>query len=207
MDIQVQELVNKIKKDGVEAGNSERDAIVKKAKEEAASIVKEAEEKAASMLKQAKADIDRQQRAAEDAIKQASRNILLSFRNAVVMQLDSFIKDEGSKVYNAKMLKDLIPVVVKEWAKTSEAESLSVLLSEKDCKEVEAQLKGALKEMIEKGLTIKVDPSIEGGFLIGVNNGAAFYDYSASAVLSLFTSYLNPKVSSIMASAVKEEAE
>jgi len=36
-----------------------------------------------------------------------------------------------------------------------------------------------------------------------VNNGEAYYDYSAEAVADLFSSYLNPRVSAVMKNAAK----
>ena len=36
-----------------------------------------------------------------------------------------------------------------------------------------------------------------------MNNGAAYYDYSAEAVADLFTAYLNPRVAALMKNAAK----
>lgn len=205
MDIQLQELIDKIKKDGVASAEAQAAEIVKAAEEKAKSIADEAEKKSNDMIKNAKAEIARLEKASEDALSQASRNMLLTFRESLVQELDRLIKDETEKAYSQETLKKLVPETVKAWSQNADASELSVLLSEKDLKNLEAELKGALKAEIAKGLEIKSDKSVSGGFRIGIQNGAAYYDYSAESVADLFSAYLNPRVASIMKNAVKEQ--
>lgn len=205
MDIQLQELIDKIKKDGVASAEAQAAEIVKAAEEKAKSIADEAEKKSNDMIKNAKAEIARLEKASEDALSQASRNMLLTFRESLVQELDRLIKDETEKAYSQETLKKLVPETVKAWSRNADASELSVLLSEKDLKNLEAELKGALKAEIAEGLEIKSDKSVSGGFRIGIQNGAAYYDYSAESVADLFSAYLNPRVASIMKKAVKEQ--
>ena len=204
MDIQLQELIDKIKKDGVASAEQKAAEIVKAAEEKSKSILDDAEKKSSDMIKNAKNEIARLEKASEDAITQAGRNMLLSFRESLVKELDGLIEDETQKAYSKDLLKTLVPETVKAWSKNAEAGELSVLLSEKDLKELEAELKGALKAEIAKGLELKSDKTVSGGFRIGVSNGQAFYDYSAESVAEMFASYLNPRVAAIMKNAAKE---
>lgn len=204
MDIQLQDLIDKIKKDGVAKAESDASEIIRKAEDKAKSIISDAEKKADDMIRSSKNEIARLEKASEDAIAQASRNMLLTFRNSLVEELDRLIKDETEKAYSKTMLKTLIPETVKAWSKNAEAGKLSVLLSEKDCKDLEDEFKDALKTEIAKGLEIKPDKSITSGFRIGVDNGNAYYDYSADSVSDLFAAYLNPRVAAIMKNAAKE---
>ncbi len=203
MDIQLQELIDKIKKDGVSAAEKTAAEIVEKAQKEAESKIQEAEKQSEELIKNAKAEIARLEKASNDAVVQASRNLQLSFRDAIVAELDGFIQAECAKAYSADLLKNLIPETVKAWAKNSEASELSVLLSEKDLKNAESELKAALKAEISKGLELKADKSLSAGFRIGVKNGAAYYDYSAESVAELFSAYLNPRVAALMKEAAK----
>jgi len=79
-----------------------------------------------------------------------------------------------------------------------------VLLSDKDLKDLEKSLTASLKAEISKGLEIKPDKTLTAGFRIGVNNGSAFYDYSAEALAEMFAAYLNPKVAALMKVAAKD---
>lgn len=203
MDVQLQELIDKIKKDGVASAEKEAQNIIAAAEAKATDIEKAAQEKADDIIKTAKAETERMEKASEEAIMQASRNMLLSFKDSLVASLDGLIQAETEKANTKDVLAKLIPETVKEWAKKSDASELSVLVSEKSLKELEAALKSELKAEIAKGMEIKPDKTISAGFRIGVQNGAAFYDYSAESVAELFATYLNPKVAELLKTAAK----
>ncbi len=203
MDFQLQELIDKIKKDGVSSAEEAAAQITADAEKKAASIVEEAQKKSDDMIKNAKSEIARLEKASEDAVTQACRNMLISFRDSLVAELDGIIQSETAKSYSPDLMKTLIPETVKAWSKNADASELSVILSEKDLKPLEDELKAALKAEIAKGLEIKPDSTLSAGFRIGVNNGAAFYDYSAESVADLFSAYLNPRVAAIMKEAAK----
>ncbi len=203
MDTHVEELIDRIKKDGVAAAETSASEKIAQAQKEADKIILNAKEEAEKILKQTKEENARLEKASEDAIKQAGRNILLSFRDSITKEVSKLIGNEVASAYSKDTLSKLIPEVVKEWIKNTSAEDVSVLLNEKDLKEVESNVKAALKAEISEGLTLKIDNSISSGFRIGVKDGAAFYDYSAEAVAELFSAYLNPRVAALMKEAAK----
>ena len=73
MDVQLQELIDKIKKDGVASAESSAAAIIAEAEKKAAAIIAEAENKAAEIVKAGKSETARMEKAREeepDLIKQ-----------------------------------------------------------------------------------------------------------------------------------------
>lgn len=204
MDIQLQELIDKIKKDGVASAESKAQEIIAEAEKKAQAIISSAEEKADSIIKNGKLETERMEKASVDAIRQAGRNLLISFRDGINAQLNALISKETEKVYNSDILKNLIPEVVKNWASKDDVNSLTVLLSEKDLTTLEKNLGTALKDQLNSGLEIKVDKNLSNGFRIGTKDGSAYYDFSAESVADLFASYLNPKNAAIMKEAAKE---
>ena len=203
MDVQLQELIDKIKKDGVATAEAEAAKRIAEAEKKAEGIVADAQAKASEIIKNAKAETERMEKASDEAIVQAGRNMLLSFKDSLVAELDGLIQAETAKAETKDVLAKLIPETVKAWAKNSEASELSVLLGEKDLKALESALTGELKAEISKGLEIKLDKTLSAGFRIGVKNGAAFYDYSAESLAEMFGAYLNPKVAALMKEAAK----
>ena len=207
MDIQLQELIEKIKKDGVSSAETAAHKIIADAEKKAASIVSDAELKADSIIKTAKAETERMEKASEDAIAQAGRNLIISFRDGINKELSAIVNSETEKAMDKDLLKKLIPETVKAWSANPDADDVSVLLPAKDLKALETSLKTALKAKISKGLVIKSDASLSAGFRIGSKNGSAFYDFSAEEVAALFSAYLNPKTTEIMKKAAAGIAE
>lgn len=204
MDVQLQELVDKIKKDGVESAEAAAADIIQKANEKAASILESAKKEAENMVAKAETESDRLEKAAEAAIRQAGRNILISFRDAVEVRLSALISRETAAAYSPDVLAELIPRAVNAWINTTGTNELSVLLNEKDLNTLEGTLSKALKDEIASGVELKTDNSIPGGFRIGTRDGGAYYDFSAEAVADLFSAYLNPRISTLLDSAAKE---
>ncbi len=204
MDVQLQELIDKIKKDGVASAQSSAAAVIAEAEKKAAAIVAEAEEKAAGIVKAAKTETERMEKASIDAVRQAGRNLILEFRDSITAELSALVASETAASYSAELLKTLIPETVKAWAAHPEAESVTVLLSEKDCAALASQFTAALKNVIAGGVEVKSDASLTNGFRIGLKDGSAYYDFSAEAVAELFSAYLNPRVAAIMKEAAKE---
>ena len=204
MDVQLQELIDKIKKDGVVTAEAEASKIVEASEKKAEGIIAHAQPKAAEIIKNAKAETERMEKASEEAIIQAGRNMLLSFKDSLIGELDGLIKAETEKAESKEVLTKLIPETVKAWAKNADASELSVLLSEKDLKILESALTSELKAEVSKGLEIKPDKTLSAGFRIGVKNGAAYYDYSADSLAEMFAAYLNPKVAALLKTAAKD---
>ena len=177
--------------------------IIAASEKKAESIIADAEAKAEQIIKSAKSETEKMEKASEEAIIQAGRNMLLSFKDSLIAELDGLIQAETTKAVSKDVLGKLVPETVKLWAKNSDASELSVLLSEKDLKALEKSLTTSLKAEIKKGLEIKPDKTLAAGFRIGVKNGAAYYDYSAESVADLFSAYLNPRVASLMKEAAK----
>ena len=207
MDVQLQELIDKIKKDGVASAESSAAAIIADAEKKAAAIISDAEAKAANIVATGKSETARMEKASVDAIRQAGRNLLLSFRDGVNAQLAAIVSAQTEGALSADALKAVVPEAVKAWAANTAAEDISVLLPAKDLAAVEASIQAALKAELAKGLELKADKSLSAGFRIGSKDGAAYYDFSAEAVADLFSAYLNPRTAAIMKEAAASVGE
>lgn len=198
MEIQLQALIEQIKKDGVATAEAEAKAIVDAARADAEKIVAEAQAQAGKILREAKAETQRMTKTSEDAIRQAGRNLLISFRQSVSGELKAIIGEQVSSVYSSQALTQLITDAIAGWAAKPDAEDLAVILNTADLNRLEEALLSALKEKIAGGVTLKPNDHFDGGFRIAVNNGSAYYDYSAEAVVDMLSGYLSPRLTALL---------
>lgn len=198
MEIQLQALIEQIKKDGVATAEAEAKAIVDAARADAEKIVAEAQAQAGKILREAKAETERMTKTSEDAIRQAGRNLLISFRQSVSGELKAIIGEQVSSVYSSQALTQLITDAIAGWAAQPDAEDLAVILNTADLNRLEEALLSALKEKIAGGVTLKPNDHFDGGFRIAVNNGSAYYDYSAEAVVDMLSGYLSPRLIALL---------
>ncbi len=194
MEIQLQELIDQIKKDGVEVAETEAKSIVESAKAEAEKIIADAKAQADRILTDAKSENERMMKSTDDAIRQAGRNLLISFRESVTKELNAIVGETVDSVYSADSLSQLVINVVENWAKKPDVENIEVILNSNDIQLLEKTALSSLKERITKGVTLKANDNFDGGFRVAVNNGGAYYDYSTEAVVDMMSNYLSPKV-------------
>ena len=198
MEIQLQELIDQIKKDGVDAANDEAKSIIEKAKADAEKIIADAKAEANKILTNAKAENEKMVKSSEDAIQQAGRNLLISFRESVARELKAIISENVVATYSSDTFVKLIINVVESWANKPDAEDLSLILNSNDLNTIESNLLAALKDKMLHGVTLKANDNFDGGFRIAVNNGDAYYDYSTDAVVDMLSNYLSPKVTELL---------
>lgn len=198
MEVQLQELIEQIKNDGVVAAEAEAKSIIDAAKADALRIVADARAEADKIIANAKAETERMTKSSEDAIRQAGRNLLISFRESVTRELNIIAGENVAAVYSSESLAQLIINIVECWANKPDAEDIAVVLNSKELERLEKTLLAAFKEKALKGITLKANDNFDGGFRISVNNGSAYYDYSTEAVVDMLSNYLSPKVTELL---------
>ena len=198
MEIQLQALIDQIKKDGVDAAVTEAEAVLNAAKAEAEKIISDAKAEAEKILINAKNENDRMVKSSEDAIRQAGRNLLISFRESVAKESNAIIAGNVTAAYSAEGLTQLVMKAVEGWTAKPDAEDITVILNSEDLKAMEETLLAGLKEKMANGVTLKANDNFDGGFRIAVNEGGAYYDYSAEVVVEMLSNYLSPKVTALL---------
>ena len=198
MEIQLQELIEQIKKDGVDAAEAQAEAILVSAKAEAEKIIADAKAQADKIMADAKSENAKTVKSGEDAIRQAGRNLLISFRESVTRELNVIVGDNVNAVYSSDAFAKLIVNAVESWTGKPEAEDISVILNSNDLSKLEDTLLAELKKKMLGGVTLKANDNFDGGFRIAVNNGAVYYDYSVEAVTDMLSNYLSPRVTALL---------
>ena len=203
MEIQLQELIDKIKKDGIVSASKEADHVKSQAESDAKRIVDSAQREADGIIAKAKADSERFEKAGVAALEQASRNLVLSFKSEIEALLDKIIAAKVASSYGEDTLKAIIPELVKAWAAKG-ADSLDLILGEDTLAKLRGYFNDQLASEISKGVELKSDRNLGDGFRIANKDGSAYYDFSAESVATLLSAYLNPRLSEILKTSVKE---
>jgi V/A-type H+-transporting ATPase subunit E len=202
MDIQVQELIDKIKREGVESASEEAARLKSQAEAEAKRIVEAANREAEAVIARGRADAERSEKAGAAALEQASRNLVLAFKTEIQTLLDKIVVREVSASYGEDTLKSVLPELVKSWAGGNQ-DSLAVLLPEAQLGKLQGYFNEKLAAELKKGLELKADRNLGAGFRIANRDGSAYYDFSAESVAELLSAYLNPRLAEILKNTAK----
>jgi V/A-type H+-transporting ATPase subunit E len=201
MEIQLQELIDKIKRDGIESASEEASHLKSQAEEEAKRIVTVARKEADDIIAKAKADAERTEKAGIAAVGQASRNVVLTFKTEIQGILDKIIARETASSLNDDVLKALLPDILKGWAGGKDA--LDLILSEAQLNKLSSYFNDKLAAELKNGLEIKAGRNLTAGFRIASKDGSAYYDFSAESVAELLSAYLNPRLAETLKDSAK----
>jgi V/A-type H+-transporting ATPase subunit E len=206
MDIQVQELIDKIKRDGIESASEEAARLKREAEAEAKRIVDAANKESEAIIARGKQDAERSEKAGVAALEQASRNLVLAFKGEIQALLDKILAQGIGSAYGDDVLKTILPDLIKSWASKGSAsgeDSLSVILPEAQLGKLQSYFTEKLAAELKKGVELKSDRNLGAGFRIANKDGSAYYDFSADSVAELLSAYLNPRLAEILKTSAK----
>lgn len=197
MEIQVEQLISKIKNEGIKAAENNAEEIIQDAEQKAESIIKDAEKKAGELIAAAQADALRFENSANASVKQAGRDVVLTVRKNLSQIFDRLLKSETEKALSTNVMEEIIVNTINKWNKT-EAGNFTVEIPEKDSDTLQKILTTRLSEEIKNGLEIKAAKNMEKGFLLSSKDGSAYFNFSDEGIAEALSEYLNPKLAALI---------
>ena len=192
MAAELQQLLEKIQKDGVDKANAEANRILAEAKARAESIVKDAEAKARETESKAKAEADAYAKRAEATISQAARDIVSTVKNSVGSMFESILsRNVDSALADPATVAPIAAAAVKEIAAGKEAE---VSVGAKLANAIRAQLAADAA----KGVTVVTDQSSGTGFSVKLDHGRVEHAFTGEAIAAELAKRLRPALAALV---------
>lgn len=202
MEIQIQELLERIRNEGVETAQQQAEEIIEKAKAEAEGIVAQAKKDAASMVIDAENRIKSMEVASHASLLQASRDTLLAIKQSVQKFLDSAAKADISHAFDEKVAAQIIPEILKLLA-SNVNENIEILLSPEVAGKIDTALASRLAKELKKGVTFRPYDGIDVGLRIGIEGTSMQYDFSLESIAQLLSQRTNQIIAQYFAEAAK----
>lgn len=203
MELQVQELLEKIKAEGVDTARKEADAILEDAKAKAQAILSQAKAQAADMESAARQKMDSMENASRLALVQASRDSILALREKVELFMAEAIKTSTKEVFTPSYLEKILPQILAQLAKGAQGD-LSVLLPEASLKSLDSALSARLSAELAKPVLFKPFNAVDAGFLIATEGSSLRYDFSAQSIAQILASRVNARLGECVKAALEE---
>ena len=180
MELQIQDLVSSIRKEGIEQARQEADAIISEAREKAASIVSDAKTEAERLKESAEKEIETLKERAAISSEQAKRDALLAFKQEVYAVYEKILSQKVKDTLSGETLGKLI-------RSSLEGEDLSAYTAE--VSEVSDALKAELAAEMKAGLTVRPVKGIQAGFRLAANDGSGYFDCSDEEIMEMLMPY------------------
>lgn len=195
MDVKLDSLIEKIRKDGIEEAKNSAEQIIKEANQKAARIIEDAGKEAQRAVSEGKTKVEQFRATAEADLKQSVRNAELLLKEKFNRLFDAVFKREVGEKFSSDFMKEIILKIVETWARGEEKD---LILSETDKKNLEAVLFSGIKTDLKKGITLKVGADVTSGFRVSLKGSEVYYDFSDTAIADLLKSLINPNLKAIL---------
>ena len=188
MSEDLQSLLERINREGVEKAKAEAERIVSEAKTKAAAIVKTAGEEAAKAKADAeKASADYAARA-EETIRQAARDTILKVESSVTALLEKALaKDVDKALADETTVVALVAEAVKGLSGPVEVA-------------IDPKLAAALKAQLaaDKNIVVVTDDTLGTGFAVKTEGGRVEHAFTGAAISAELSKRLRPDLARLM---------
>jgi len=196
----LQGLLEKIKTEGLDKAEVEKQKILDDAKKEAQKIIDKANSDAESTLKKAEEDAKSLEKRAETAVKQASRDIMLKLKGELQNRLENIVHDLSSESMTPEFMGELIKDMAAAYSKKDSDTDLTLelLVANKDCEKLIVLLRGSLAKTFAETPEVFGESDIGGGLKIGFKGSDVFFDFTDDAITDLVCAYVSPKLAELL---------
>ena len=204
---ELQSLLEKIQREGIEKAAAERDKMLEDARQQAEMIVAEAQKKAEAARAAAAQEAEAMQKRAENAIRQAARDILLEHNSELKQRVENITRnrlDEAlSADFMASLVADIAKAVLNDPAKGS-AGTLEVMAAPAKCEELVQKLSAAVGADMVSRISVFPNSAAGRGLKISVDGDQVFFDFSDAALTEMVCEYAGSKVSAVITAEDKQ---
>ena len=188
---ELQQLLEKIQRDGVDKANAEAAAIVAKAKAEADAIVKTAQEDAAAAEAKGKADAEAYAARAKETISQAARDTVLKVKQDVMELLKKLLLQNVTAALATEAV-PLAAAAVKELVTGSATAEIAAAPKLVDA------LRAQLAQQAQSGVKVVADETTGTGFTVRLDNGRVEHDFTDAAISEALAQRLRADLAALL---------
>ena len=217
----VDELIAKLREEGVAAGRAEAERIVADARAEAAQILDKASGEARSRLETARREADAYRAAGEEALKTAVRDTVLTMKADLMERFSTDVKRLVSQqIGDPEILQKMVLEIAgraRDRADIEDDDALEVVLPEaviglEDLRNNPEELGqgrltklvlGLTGEMLRKGVTFSASEDAAAGVRVKVEDKSVTLDLTDEAVAALLLQHLQPRFRAVLEGIVK----
>lgn len=200
---ELQHLIERIRKEGVESGEKAADSLVAEAKKKAAAIVAEAQKQAQAEIAKADADATAFAERGKKTLEQAARDLLISIGGSVGNVVGGIVEAKVGAALTPELMGQMLLKLAEAYGKDEGEGGIEAMLSAGDAAAVKAYFAQEYQNKLAAGIQIESNKEIFKGFRVGAKGGQVFHDFTQEAIAESLASFLRPELAEI----VKKAAE
>jgi len=196
---QVQELIDKIRQEGIQDAERKAQGILEDAQKKAETILQEVQKKADYVITEAENQIAKKEASAKKALEQAARDMLLQLKEKIGATLEKVIATEIKQSLSVECICDLIREMVQGAVDKKGGEGdIFIAVSERDLEKMKKGFIKKLQEELKRPIHFMMDEDVEAGFTISFDEGKSIFDFSDKSLVEYLSGYCSQEVGSLL---------
>ncbi|MGD9978777.1 MAG: hypothetical protein AB7S54_12685 [Bacteroidales bacterium] len=201
MQNKLQELTEKIYREGLEKGQEEANQVIAKAKEDASKIIAEAKSQAEHIVAAAHKEANDYRKNAETEINLSAKQVIGGLKQEITSMIEAklFEAPTVDALKDADFVKKVIETAITRWDPNSpEKITLKVLVPADMEKTIGEHFANKSHATLNAGVEFAVDKAIKYGFKVGPKDGSYIISFTENDFESLFRDYMRPKIVALL---------
>ena len=195
MDAKIQELTDKIYREGVEKGNEEAGRIIAQAKAEEQNILQSAREEAEEIVAQARKEAAEWKKNTVSELKMFASQAVEALKSEVTNLITGKVASEKVKAAStdADFMKKMMLEIAREWAKNG-----AISIQTSDAKALTSYFQANAVDLLNQGVTIEEVNGRKTSFSIAPADGSYKISFGEEEFITYFKEFLRPQLIDIL---------
>jgi V/A-type H+-transporting ATPase subunit E len=205
MPEELQHLIDRIKKEAVDAGEKQASDIVSLAREKAAATVRDAEQKAAALVEKAEKDAQVFTERSLQTLAQAARDLLISVGQGVENIVGDLAVEAVDVALKPEVLQQMIVRMAEAYVKNGARDGrIEILLSPDDQARLVRLFQEHYAHHLRDGLVLRSDTNVFKGFKVSLSGAQLRHDFTREAIAEALSTFLRPHLAEIVTRVARE---
>ena len=191
MENKIQELTEKLLKDGVERGNAEAEKIIAAANEKAAQIVADAKAQAEEIEAAAKKNTQGMEENMKSEVKMYAAQALNALKSEIANVVgDKIVKETAAEIAgNKDFMNEFMLKLAEKWGANED-----IVISTEDAKSLTALFAKKAKALLDKGVKIEEVNGKKTQFTVSPADGSYKVNFGEAEFEEYFKNFLRPQL-------------
>jgi len=196
---ELQNLLDRIQRDGVEQAEAEASRIVQQAKDKAREIVGGAEREAAGMIARADKDSEVFVERGTKALEQAARDVVIGVQKDLERIFQESVKESAGEALTPENMAEMMVKLAETYGQHDLKESrIEVLVSPRDQEQFVKLVMGKYRKSLGQGIEIHPEAGIRKGFKVSFRDDKLYHDFTVDAVADALAGLLKTPLRDIV---------
>ena len=189
MENKIQELTDKIYREGVEKGNTEAQKLIAKAQEEAKKIIEDANKEAESIVATARESADELAENTKSELKLFAGQAVNALKSEIATMVTNKIVDADVKAFaaNKDFLNAFIVALASKWSVNE-----PIVISTSDAEGLKKYFATQAKNLLNEGVKIEQVNGIKTLFTVSPADGSYKVNFGEEEFMNYFKEFLRP---------------